>query len=230
MTPMPACPLAIEVQKVSYGYPTSGAPIEILREIDLSIESGSSWGLLGVSGAGKTTLLALLAGLELPQAGSIRLLGHDLATLTDDGRADLRLQSVGFVFQTFHLLASLTALENVVFPLRLRRLPDAVDRARSALTAVGLEHRLHHRPSALSGGEQQRVALARAFAGSPRVLFADEPTGNLDAGNAERITELLFALNAEQGSTLVLATHDHRLVERCKSCTVLEAGSLRAAA
>jgi putative ABC transport system ATP-binding protein len=215
---------------MSYGYPTSGGPIEILREIDLSIECGSSWGLLGISGAGKTTLLALLAGLELPQAGSIRLLGHDLATLTDDGRADLRLQSVGFVFQTFHLLASLTAFENVVFPLRLRRLPDAVERARSALTAVGLEHRFHHRPAALSGGEQQRVALARAFAGSPQVLFADEPTGNLDAGNAERIADLLFTLNAEQGSTLVLATHDRRLVERCRSCAVLDGGGLRAEA
>jgi putative ABC transport system ATP-binding protein len=212
---------------MSYGYPASGGPIEILREIDLAIESGSSWGLLGVSGAGKTTLMALLAGLELPQAGSVRLMGRDLGTLSDDERADLRLQSVGFVFQTFHLLASLTALENVLFPLRLRRLPDAAERARTALAAVGLERRLHHRPAALSGGEQQRVALARAFAGSPRVLFADEPTGHLDSGNAERVADLLFALNAEQGSTLILATHDRRLVARCRSCAVLEDGCLR---
>jgi putative ABC transport system ATP-binding protein len=217
----------IQAEQVGHDYPGSEGPIEILREIDLSIEPGASLALIGISGSGKTTLLALLAGLERPSRGHIRLLGQALDALDDDARSDLRLTSIGFVFQSFHLLPALTALDNVAFPLEIRRLPDARERAQAALAAVGLTHRLTHKPARLSGGEQQRVAIARAFAGQPRILFADEPTGNLDFQNAKTVADLLFELNETHGTTLVLATHDRELASRCTHQRLLTEGTLQ---
>ena len=224
---MSESPPAVQAQNVSHHYSGSDGPIEILREIDLRIESGSSWALIGISGSGKTTLLSLLAGLEPPSQGRIRLLGLALDEMDDDLRSDLRLTSVGFVFQSFHLLPTLSAWENVSFPLRIRRLPDARERARSALEAVGLGHRLTHKPARLSGGEQQRVAIARAFAGAPQVLFADEPTGNLDSQSARVVADLLFELNRIHRTTLILATHDRELADRCAYRSVLTGGTLQ---
>lgn len=217
---------AIQAEHVSHVYSGAAGPLEILREIHLSIDSGTSWALIGISGSGKTTLLSLLAGLEPPTRGRIRLLGQALDELDDDARSDLRLASIGFVFQSFHLLPTLTALDNVAFPLRIRRLPDADQRARAALAAVGLGERLTHKPSRLSGGEQQRVALARAFAGRPRILFADEPTGNLDFQSATQVIDLLFELNRLHQTTLILATHDRSLAARCEHRYLLKEGTL----
>ncbi|MHB1543785.1 MAG: ABC transporter ATP-binding protein [Gammaproteobacteria bacterium] len=218
---------AVRAEQVSHRYAGSDGPIEILREIELRIESGASWALIGISGSGKTTLLSLLAGLEPPSRGRIRLFGQALDELDDDGRSDLRLASIGFVFQSFHLLPTLTAFENVAFPLRIRHLPDARERARNALFAVGLGHRLSHKPERLSGGEQQRVAIARAFAGGPRILFADEPTGNLDFQSAGMVADLLFELNRLHETTLILATHDRELAARCDHRNLLKEGTLQ---
>jgi putative ABC transport system ATP-binding protein len=198
--------------------------LTILDHLNLNITAGESVAIIGASGSGKTTLLSLLAGLDLPSSGEIRLAGKALTTLDEDGRAALRAGRIGFVFQSFQLLAGLTALENVMLPAELAGLADAEQRARETLAEVGLGARLGHYPYQLSGGEQQRVAIARAFAARPEILFADEPTGNLDSATGARIIDLLFALNRERGATLVLVTHDTALAERCGRALRLQDG------
>ena len=200
--------------------------LTILHDLDLELNKGDSLAIVGASGSGKSTLLGLLAGLDLPSGGAVLLAGKNLSELDEDQRARLRAEHVGFVFQSFQLLDSLNALENVMLPLELEGHADARQRARALLERVGLGQRLTHYPRQLSGGEQQRVAIARAFAAEPDVLFADEPTGNLDSHTGERITELLFQLNQERGTTLVLVTHDERLAHRCQRLIRLEAGHL----
>lgn len=206
---------------------TAAGPLEILSSVDLEIKAGETVALVGASGSGKTTLLGLLAGLDEPSAGSIRLGGETLTEMDEEARARLRGRLVGFVFQNFQLLGSLTALENVMLPLELRGDRHAQEGARELLERVGLGHRLRHQPRQLSGGEQQRVAIARAFAARPVVLFADEPTGNLDQATGEHIANLLFDLNREYGTTLVLVTHDERLAARCKRVLRIEGGNLQ---
>ena len=198
--------------------------LDILSSVSLDIRHGESFAIVGASGSGKTTLLGLLAGLDTPSAGHIALDGHALQDLDEEARADLRRRLVGFVFQSFHLLPALTAEENVMLPLELERNRDARARAREALEAVGLSGRRRHYPAQLSGGEQQRVAIARAFVHEPRVLFADEPTGNLDQHTGEHVCDLLFALNRDHQTTLVLVTHDQHLAARCTRHMELEAG------
>ena len=200
--------------------------LTILADINLEIKAGESVALVGPSGAGKTTLLALLAGLDRSTSGGVCLCGEDLSQLNEDGRAQVRGRNVGFVFQSFHLVPSLTALENVMLPLELANAVDVRPRATEALTSVGLGSRTGHYPRQLSGGEKQRVAIARAFVTAPSILFADEPTGNLDTASGERISELLFDLNKEAGTTLVLVTHDKTLAARCDRIFELEAGKL----
>jgi putative ABC transport system ATP-binding protein len=190
------------------------------------VRAGESVAIVGASGAGKSTLLALLAGLDLPSSGRVLLAGQDLNSLDEDGRARLRAERVGFVFQSFHLVPALTALENVMLPLELAGRRDARAGAREALERVGLGSRVGHYPRQLSGGEQQRVAIARAFVVRPAVLFADEPTGNLDTVTGGRIADLLFDLNASSGTTLLLVTHDRALAARCSRMLVMEAGRL----
>jgi putative ABC transport system ATP-binding protein len=198
--------------------------LAILADVSLEIRRGESVAIVGASGAGKSTLLALLAGLDEPTSGSVWLAGQELTAFDEDGRAAVRARHVGFVFQSFHLVPSLTALENVMLPLELARRPDARGAARDVLGRVGLAERLGHYPRQLSGGEQQRVAIARAFVTNPDVLFADEPTGNLDATTGERIMDLLFGLNGATHTTLVLVTHDRSLAERCHRVIRLDAG------
>jgi putative ABC transport system ATP-binding protein len=198
----------------------------ILSELSLDIASGESVAIVGQSGSGKTTLLSLLAGLDLPTSGEIVLDGHTLAGMDEDARAELRAGRVGFVFQSFQLLAGFTALENVMLPAELAGLDDPTGRARAALQQVGLGARLQHYPHQLSGGEQQRVALARAFAGQPKILFADEPTGNLDTTTGQKIIDLLFELNRASATTLVLVTHDDALAGRCHRILRLREGRL----
>jgi putative ABC transport system ATP-binding protein len=200
--------------------------LAILSEVSLGILRGESVAIMGASGAGKSTLLALLAGLDEPTTGSIRLAGSELTSLDEDGRAAVRARHVGFVFQSFHLLPSLTALENVMLPLELAGRADARKAALEVLGRVGLGGRVGHYPRQLSGGEQQRVAIARAFVTQPDVLFADEPTGNLDAATGGRIMDLLFGLNTAVGSTLVLVTHDQALASRCGRIIRLDAGRI----
>lgn len=203
-----------------------GAPLPILHEISFAVRPGETVAVVGASGSGKSTLLGLLAGLDTPSGGQVRLAGTDLAPLSEDRRAILRGQHLGFVFQSFQLLPALSALENVMLPLELAGRRDAAAVARSWLARVGLEHRLSHTPKHLSGGEQQRVAIARAFATSPRLVLADEPTGNLDAATGEKIIDLMFALNADEGTTLILVTHDEHLAARCSRVLKLNAGRL----
>jgi putative ABC transport system ATP-binding protein len=198
--------------------------LAILSDVSLAISRGETVAVMGASGAGKSTLLALLAGLDEPTSGRVHLAGSDLTALDEDGRAAVRARHVGFVFQSFHLVPSLTALENVMLPLELARRGDARTASLEVLARVGLAGRVGHYPRQLSGGEQQRVAIARAFVTRPDVLFADEPTGNLDAATGERIMELLFGLNAETGATLVLVTHDQALAARCGRVIRLDAG------
>jgi len=200
--------------------------LAILSSVSFEIRRGESVAVIGASGAGKSTLLALLAGLDEPTSGRALLAGHDLAALDEDGRAAVRARHVGFVFQSFHLVPSLTALENVMLPLELARRQDARSAAKDVLARVGLAERLGHYPRQLSGGEQQRVAIARAFVTQPDVLFADEPTGNLDATTGEKIMDLLFGLNQATHTTLVLVTHDRTLAARCDRVIRLEAGRL----
>ena len=206
--------------------PSAEGELSILHDLSLDLCRGDSLAIVGSSGSGKSTLLGLLAGLDLPSSGSIHLAGQDLSQLDEDQRARLRAEQVGFVFQSFQLLDSLNALENVMLPLELEGHADARQLARALLERVGLGHRLSHYPRQLSGGEQQRVAIARAFVAEPAVLFADEPTGNLDSHTGERICDLLFELNRERGATLVLVTHDARLAQRCNRQIRLEAGQL----
>jgi putative ABC transport system ATP-binding protein len=198
----------------------------ILRDIELAVMPGEAVAIIGASGSGKSTLLALLAGLDTPTAGSVELDGANLFELDEDARAELRGRAVGFVFQSFQLLPSLTALENVMLPLELAGRDDAESGAREILARVGLAERLHHYPKHLSGGEQQRVALARAFVVRPKVLLADEPTGSLDAESGEAVIALLFQLNHESGTTLVLVTHDEQLAQRCTRTVRLAAGRI----
>ena len=204
-----------------------GAPLAILQDIELAVMPGEAVAVVGASGSGKSTLLGLLAGLDTPTAGSVQLDGTDLFALDEDGRASLRQRLVGFVFQSFQLLPPLNALENVMLPLELGGDRDAERKAREMLGRVGLAERLHQYPRTLSGGEQQRVALARAFVVRPKLLFADEPTGNLDAATGAGIIDLLFELNAEQGTTLVLVTHDEALARRCGRTVRLAGGRIQ---
>ncbi|MGC8508961.1 MAG: ABC transporter ATP-binding protein [Thiomonas sp.] len=204
-----------------------GDALTILSGVQLHIPSGQTVAITGASGSGKSTLLALLAGMDLPSAGRVLIDGVDLASLDENGRADLRAQKIGFVFQNFQLIDHYTALENVVLPLEIAGRPQgAVDLAAALLQAVGLGQRLHHRPALLSGGEQQRVALARAFVGRPRLVLADEPTGNLDAATGARIMDLMFRLRDETGATLILVTHDPALAARCDRICTMHAGRL----
>ena len=200
--------------------------LTILEGIDLQVNSGETVALVGASGSGKSTLLGLLAGLDLPSQGDIEILGKSLGELDEEGRARLRAEQIGFVFQSFLLLPTMTALENVMLPAELRGERDCEPRARELLAAVGLGERLHHLPPRLSGGEQQRVAIARAFMTCPSLLLADEPTGNLDSKTGEKVIELLFELNRKHGTTLVVVTHDHQLAERCQRQLVMTAGRL----
>jgi putative ABC transport system ATP-binding protein len=200
--------------------------LTILDDVSLSVAAGETVAVVGASGAGKSTLLALLAGLDEPSAGGVWLEGTELSALDEDGRAAARARHVGFVFQSFHLVPSLTALENVMLPLELAGRADARAAARAVLQQVGLGARLGHYPRQLSGGEQQRVAIARAFVTRPSVLFADEPTGNLDSATGARVIELLFDLNAANGTTLVLVTHDREIASRCDRVIEMDAGRL----
>jgi len=209
---------------------TSEGQLVILDNINFSINKGTSVAILGASGSGKTTLLGLLAGLDVSSSGQVILSGVNLGDLDEDGRALLRAGSVGFVFQNFQLLSGLTALENVMLPLELANADKPREASKEILSRVGLAERLSHYPGQLSGGEQQRCAIARAFAARPQVLFADEPTGNLDQVTGKRIIDLLFELNREQGTTLIMATHDEALAELCESRLHLQAGKLVAQA
>jgi putative ABC transport system ATP-binding protein len=200
--------------------------LTILSDVSFAIDKGDSVAVVGASGAGKSTLLALLAGLDLPTSGEIWLDGNNLTTLDEDGRAAVRAASVGFVFQSFHLVPSLNALENVMLPLELAGKPEPRKIADEIMQKVGLGERWSHYPSQLSGGEKQRVAIARAFATEPAVLFADEPTGNLDSRTGENIVELMFELNRNSSTTLILVTHDNSLAERCDRILGLDAGKL----
>ena len=204
--------------------------LAILRDISFALGAGQTVAIVGASGSGKSTLLGILAGLDTPSSGTVQLAGQDLFALDEDQRAALRARHVGFVFQSFQLMPNLTALENVMLPLELAGVPDARAQATVMLQRVGLGERLQHRPKVLSGGEQQRVALARAFVVQPDLLLADEPTGSLDHATGAAIMDLMFALNREQGTTLVLVTHDRGLAERCERRLTIEAGTLAEAA
>ncbi|MCL7422213.1 MAG: ABC transporter ATP-binding protein [Methylobacter sp.] len=216
----------IVTEKLGKSVQTSDGTLEILSAIDLSINAGESIAIIGESGSGKSTLISLLAGLDTPSTGSITLDGKIITVMNEDGRAAVRNELVGFVFQSFQLLPGLTALENVMLPLELAGDRNAQASATALLDRVGLSHRLSHTPKQLSGGEQQRVALARAFVTEPAILFADEPTGNLDSKTGEHIIELLFELNQENRTTLILVTHDPALAARCQRVIKLEAGHI----
>ena len=205
---------------------TGDGVLDILHEVNLLIASGESVAIVGASGSGKTTLLSLLAGLDIPSSGTVTLDGVEITNLTEDQRAAVRAQSVGFVFQSFQLLPSLTALENVMLPAELKKVADPEVLATHYLQRVGLAERMRHYPRQMSGGEQQRVAIARAFASDASILFADEPTGNLDTNTGAKVIDLLFELNQELGKTLVLVTHEQRLAQRCSRVLTLEAGRL----
>jgi len=216
----------IKVSQLLKTVPTADGDLDILRGINLEIAAGTSAAIVGASGSGKSTLLGLLAGMDVASGGEITLDGQELSLLDEDQRARLRAEKIGFVFQSFQLLPALTARENVMLPLELSGKKDADQIADRLLTEVGLSDRLDHYPTTLSGGEQQRVAIARAFARQPKILFADEPTGNLDTRTGERVIDLLFQLNASEGTTLVLVTHDERLARRCDIRFAMDAGEL----
>jgi putative ABC transport system ATP-binding protein len=218
--------LMLEAERLSKRVPLPAGELTILDDVSFEILAGEAVAVVGASGSGKSTLLALLAGLDTPTDGEVRLAGETLSALDEDGRARVRAARVGFVFQSFQLLPSLTALENAMLPLELAGRRDAETPARKILQKVGLGHRLKHYPRQLSGGEQQRVALARAFVTEPELLFADEPTGNLDTATGAAIVDLLFELNEHHGTTLVLVTHDERLAARCGRQIRLVAGRL----
>ncbi|HSH88495.1 MAG TPA: ATP-binding cassette domain-containing protein, partial [Ramlibacter sp.] len=204
----------------------STGTLDILRDIDFTLAARETAAIVGASGSGKSTLLSIIAGLDTPTSGTVRLAGHDLFTINEDERAALRARQVGFVFQSFQLLGNLTALENVMLPLELAGRKDSRKAAAEMMSRVGLSARLSHYPKVLSGGEQQRVALARAFVVQPAVLLADEPTGSLDFATGETVMELMFDLNKEQGTTLVLVTHDRGIASRCERRITIEAGHL----
>ncbi|MCC2634147.1 MAG: putative type transport system involved in lysophospholipase biosynthesis [Ramlibacter sp.] len=204
----------------------STGTLDILRDIDFSLSARETAAIVGASGSGKSTLLSIIAGLDTPTRGTVRLAGHDIFALDEDARAELRARQVGFVFQSFQLMGNLTALENVMLPLELAGRRDARKAATEMLGRVGLGERLGHYPRVLSGGEQQRVALARAFVVQPAVLLADEPTGSLDFATGETVMQLMFDLNREQGTTLVLVTHDQGIASRCEHRITIEAGRI----
>ncbi len=214
-TVMAQTPWMLEVKGLCKSVPDAGRSLDILRDVNLHIPRGQSLAVVGASGSGKSTLLGLMAGLDVPDAGEVLLDGVSVFSLDEEGRAALRASKVGFVFQSFQLLEHLNALENVCLPLELSRASDVRSRAQAALQHVGMGERLHHFPTTLSGGEQQRVAIARAFVTRPAIIFADEPTGSLDAKTGERVMDLLFGLCRESGTTLVLVTHDSRVAQRC---------------
>ncbi len=227
ITPVDATMAAmVEVSGLIKRVSTSEHTLTILNEVSFIIAAGEAVAVVGASGSGKSTLLGLLAGLDTPTSGKVHINGTDLFSLDEDGRAALRGKMVGFVFQSFQLLPALTAMENVMLPMELAGKAGAQKMAEDILTRVGLGARLHHYPRQLSGGEQQRVALARAFVAQPKLLFADEPTGNLDAATGKQIIDLLFELNREQGTTLILVTHDEALAARCGRRLRLVAGEL----
>ncbi|MBU6952393.1 MULTISPECIES: ABC transporter ATP-binding protein [unclassified Hahella] len=219
----------LEVKSLTKSVSNGSGRLDILKGVDLQIKVGESLAIIGRSGSGKTTLLSIMAGLDLPSAGQVRMLGKDLAQLDEDGRAAIRAQHVGFVFQSFQLIPTMTALENVMLPLDLAGAADSRERARQWLDRVGLLEREGHYPRQLSGGEQQRVAVARAFATEPDILFADEPTGNLDLETGQHIMDLLFDLNRQHSTTLILVTHDRELAGRCGRSLALDQGVLEAA-
>lgn len=214
----------IEVRNISKQVKTLEGTLSILDGVSLSLGKGESLAIVGPSGSGKSTLLGILAGLDLPSSGTVSIDGEDITAMDEEGRAAVRAGHVGFVFQSFHLLPGLTALENVALPLELQGIDDALQIAGQYLQRVGLGERVSHYPRQLSGGEQQRVALARAFACRPTILFADEPTGNLDTGTGKKVNDLLFELNQQEGTTLILVTHEKNLAQRCKRTLQLEAG------
>ena len=214
----------IEVRNISKQVKTLEGTLSILDGVSLSLGKGESLDIVGPSGSGKSTLLGILAGLDLPSSGTVSIDGEDITAMDEEGRAAVRAGHVGFVFQSFHLLPGLTALENVALPLELQGIDDALQIAGQYLQRVGLGERVSHYPRQLSGGEQQRVALARAFACRPTILFADEPTGNLDTGTGKKVNDLLFELNQQEGTTLILVTHEKNLAQRCKRTLQLEAG------
>ncbi|HWK75105.1 MAG TPA: ABC transporter ATP-binding protein [Povalibacter sp.] len=216
----------LKAEKISRQVSSPEGTLTILAQVDLAIAAGETVAIVGASGAGKSTLLALLAGLDEPTSGQVWLNGAELTALDEDGRAAVRARHVGFVFQSFHLVPSLTAIENVMLPLELAGLPNAREAAAEVLAKVNLSPRREHYPRQLSGGEQQRVAIARAFVTSPAVLFADEPTGNLDAATGERIIDLLFELNRAARTTLVVVTHDQAIAQRCGRTIRIEAGRI----
>lgn len=214
----------IAVQRLSKSVTDSGGTLDILRDVDFELQRGETVAIVGASGSGKSTLLSILAGLDTPSSGRVLLAGQDLFALAEDERAEWRARQLGFVFQSFQLLANLSALENVMLPLELAGRRDARAAATRMLQRVGLGERLGHYPRLLSGGEQQRVALARAFVVEPAVLLADEPTGSLDSVTGDKVMELMFELNREQGTTLVLVTHDREIARRCERRIAIEAG------
>ncbi|HZZ92734.1 MAG TPA: ABC transporter ATP-binding protein [Usitatibacter sp.] len=218
--------LIVRAEGLAKQVATPDHTLTILHDVGFAIRAGEAVAILGASGSGKSTLLGLLAGLDVPSRGRVWIGGEDLFALDEDGRAQLRGRMVGFVFQSFQLLPALTALENVMLPLELSGGADAAGRARHVLERVGLAERLGHYPRQLSGGEQQRVAVARAFVTEPRLLFADEPTGNLDSATGEQVIELLFEMNRERGTTLVLVTHDADLARRCDRRLHITAGAI----
>lgn len=216
----------VQANEVTKHVPTQEGELTILQPISLNVNIGESLAITGASGSGKSTLLGILAGLDVPSTGDVILNGTNLSQLDEEGRAAVRAQNVGFIFQSFQLLPGLNALENVMLPLELRGDKSAQAKAKEFLQRVGLDARLHHYPQQLSGGEQQRVAIARAFASEPRILFADEPTGNLDSSTGARIIELLFELNRAQGTTLILITHEERLAQLCQRRIEIAAGAI----
>ena len=220
----PATPLVVEVTNLLKEVSTAEAKLTIVNNASFTVAAGDTVAVVGASGSGKSTLLGLMAGLDMPTSGEVKIDGVSIFGLSEDGRAKLRGERVGFVFQSFQLLPSLTALENVMLPLELAGAPNATARAQAILQRVGLGARMTHYPKQLSGGEQQRVAIARAFVTEPKLLFADEPTGNLDGKTGAAMVDLLFTLNRERGTTLILVTHDHTLAKRCARRLVIVDG------
>jgi putative ABC transport system ATP-binding protein len=216
----------LAANRLSKSYPSGDHQLTVLDDVSFTVTSGESISIIGPSGSGKTTLLGLCAGLDLPSSGTVTLMGLQLQAMNEDDRAYLRNQSVGFIFQNFQLLPTLTALENVMIPAELRKMSDIRKRAEALLERVGLRDRMDHYPTQLSGGEQQRVAVARAFVTDPSIVFADEPTGNLDEANAEQITELLFTMNRERSTTLVLVTHNLDLAKKTDRILEMKGGKV----
>jgi putative ABC transport system ATP-binding protein len=218
--------VVLQAESLTKIYQSGDKKLTVLDQVSFSAEQGTSLSIIGPSGSGKTTLLGLCAGLDVPTSGTISLMGFKLNAMSEDDRAYVRNQYVGFVFQNFQLLSTLTALENVMVPLELRGEKNIAPKAKDLLARVGLADRIHHYPSQLSGGEQQRVAIARAFISSPRILFADEPTGNLDEENAQQVTELLFEMNREEKTTLILVTHNLELAQKTERILRMKGGKL----